>query len=415
MDATLPDNSLSPVPPQVFISYSYDDEEHEKWVEALAMNLQSNGVKVRFDKWEVLLGEDIDAFMAEIFSSNYVLIICTEKYKKKADSEKDGVGRETIITATARYRKLDKLKIVPILRGGTDKTAMPNYLRNCHYLDWRHDNEYRIRLEELLRFFHKTPRKQPPELGPNPFIEGGKIRIVQKVNGLVDIEATESIKVDSREWPHSSPLWSSLPREKIVIFYGSWPKEKGVTPDAPYANRLAQFVSTHITKNVELFWWKDFEKRLETLNGASLISLGGPLSNPFAEAAGGRFVTHLDKQYASVTTDTLSGKVFTTPGGPKALWDEYVVVKCGQLNGMSIIYICGNTHFGNLGVVQAITENILYHQLFGNELFDFSAELTRDWLFKFTMRSREFMKAERVSKHVYRGNLASNNPSNEWL
>lgn len=50
---TLPENIDAP---QVFMSYSHDDEAHRAWVLQLSTRLRSNGVDVCLDRWNVTLG-----------------------------------------------------------------------------------------------------------------------------------------------------------------------------------------------------------------------------------------------------------------------------------------------------------------------------------------------------------------------
>lgn len=37
--------------PEVFISYSHDNDEHKEWVLQLATRLRSNGIDVILDRW----------------------------------------------------------------------------------------------------------------------------------------------------------------------------------------------------------------------------------------------------------------------------------------------------------------------------------------------------------------------------
>jgi hypothetical protein len=42
---------IEEIPPQVFISYSHDSDEHKNWIIQLATRLRSNGVDVILDVW----------------------------------------------------------------------------------------------------------------------------------------------------------------------------------------------------------------------------------------------------------------------------------------------------------------------------------------------------------------------------
>ena len=68
--------------PTSFISYSWEDKEHKKWVKDLALKLRTDGVDVKLDQWEVVPGDQLPNFMEKsIREIDYVLIICTPKYK----------------------------------------------------------------------------------------------------------------------------------------------------------------------------------------------------------------------------------------------------------------------------------------------------------------------------------------------
>ena len=80
--------------PIVFISYSWDSENHKSWVRNLAEALMENGVFTYLDQWYLKLGGDKIAFMTKILECDKVLMICTPQYVDKANSMKNGVGEE---------------------------------------------------------------------------------------------------------------------------------------------------------------------------------------------------------------------------------------------------------------------------------------------------------------------------------
>jgi hypothetical protein len=72
----------------VFISYCWTSPEHEKWVHDLALRLmETDGIDVKLDKWDLKPGQDKFAFMESMVNDNSidkVLIICDKGYKEKA-------------------------------------------------------------------------------------------------------------------------------------------------------------------------------------------------------------------------------------------------------------------------------------------------------------------------------------------
>lgn len=115
--------------PKVFISYSWEDEEHKDWVRCFTDKLITNGIDATLDQYDLTLGDRLPQFMEQsIKSAAYVLIICTPTYKAKSDSRKGGVGYEGHIISDELFSKSNERKFIPIIRRGTPQTAMPNCL-----------------------------------------------------------------------------------------------------------------------------------------------------------------------------------------------------------------------------------------------------------------------------------------------
>ena len=103
--------------PKVFISYSHDSQDHKKWVLDLASRLRNNGVDATIDQWELKPGDDLPHFMeSHLRNSDYVLMICSERYVAKANSGTGGVGYEKMIVTADLMRNIDSNKVIPIIR-----------------------------------------------------------------------------------------------------------------------------------------------------------------------------------------------------------------------------------------------------------------------------------------------------------
>ncbi len=87
-----------PEAPRVFVSYSHDSEVHKDWVLKLATDLRRNGVDASLDRWDVSPGGDISGFMERgLRGADRVVVVCSEKYVKKANAGEGGVGYEKMI------------------------------------------------------------------------------------------------------------------------------------------------------------------------------------------------------------------------------------------------------------------------------------------------------------------------------
>src|SRR5436190_20835175 len=93
-------------PPSAFISYSWDDDAHNDWVRTLAGRLRGDGVDVRLDQWDAVPGDQLTAFMERSVRDNdFILVVCTPRYKNRADERKGGVGYEGDIMTAEVFAK----------------------------------------------------------------------------------------------------------------------------------------------------------------------------------------------------------------------------------------------------------------------------------------------------------------------
>lgn len=163
---------ISEEAPKVFISYSWDDEEHEQWILKLATKLRENGVDAILDKWDLgPLGKPLPNFMeTSISKSQRVICVMTPNYKKKTDSLGGGVGYEySIISAEIFTDDINTSKFIPLFRNGTDADAIPTILKGRKYVDMRDDSKFEDKfLHELLRDIHNAPKFKRPLMGKKP-------------------------------------------------------------------------------------------------------------------------------------------------------------------------------------------------------------------------------------------------------
>ncbi|MBV8454911.1 MAG: TIR domain-containing protein [Deltaproteobacteria bacterium] len=154
--------------PRVFLSYSWEGDDHKRWVKALAERLQTDGIQVIFDRWYLKLGQDKLHFMeSAVADSDYVAIICTEEYANRANQREGGVGWESMIITSEVAEHMLTDKFIPILRKGTFKTSLPRYLKTRMGVNLMGDPYNGEAYEELLRKFHGEPIAPPP-IGAKP-------------------------------------------------------------------------------------------------------------------------------------------------------------------------------------------------------------------------------------------------------
>lgn len=158
------------IPPKVFISYSWDNEEHKNWVLNLANNLAKNGIEPILDRYELRAGANAPYFMeTALKESDKVLIIFTENYQVKAMKRSGGVGYEySILNADICKNITDNKKYIPILRSGTNETSIPPFLQQLISIYMKDDSKYNEQIKEVLHCIFDKPLIPKPEIGNKP-------------------------------------------------------------------------------------------------------------------------------------------------------------------------------------------------------------------------------------------------------
>lgn len=149
-------------PPKVSVSYSWENDEHQSWVESLAKNLTNDGVYVSLDRWDMELGRALTEYMeALVRDHERVLVVCTPTYKEKSERREGGVGYEGSLMTAELLKDSTQRKFIPVLRLGDWDSALPSWLAGRLGADLRDeddDTEYR----KLLDTLHGRPPKRPP-------------------------------------------------------------------------------------------------------------------------------------------------------------------------------------------------------------------------------------------------------------
>jgi hypothetical protein len=154
--------------PKVFISYSYDSPEHETWVEQLAIMLRSDGIEAILDKWYLHPGDPITKFMEQsIRDADFVLIVCTEKYKDKSDTRAGGVGYEESIISSDMLSNSNHRKYIPILRSKSYSESVPLALHSKKYVNLNSEDAFSPSYRDLLLTLYGR-RPEAPPIGKAP-------------------------------------------------------------------------------------------------------------------------------------------------------------------------------------------------------------------------------------------------------
>ena len=135
----------------VYLSYSWDNAAHMDWVSRFAFRLKANGLKVVVDQWNTKLGNSLTHFMeTAVSSSDFVLLICTPNYKKRADARKGGVGYEQDLMTAERLVEGNHDKFIPVLREGVWRNALPTWIAGHLGVDLRGDTYAEDNFQNLV-------------------------------------------------------------------------------------------------------------------------------------------------------------------------------------------------------------------------------------------------------------------------
>ena len=161
---------IDETPPQVFISYSHDSDEHKNWIIQLATRLRSNGVDIILDAWNTKLGSDLASFMERGLSkSQRVICVCSDNYLVKANEGKGGAGYEKQIMTSELVVDQNTSWVIPLIVNNSSTKKTPTFLGVRKYISFEDPKLYEAKYEELLRDILDEPVLPIPPIGQNPF------------------------------------------------------------------------------------------------------------------------------------------------------------------------------------------------------------------------------------------------------
>ena len=185
----------------VFLSYSWDSEEHRAWVRKLADCLEEHAeLHVIWDGYDLDSLTDKNKFMESgVAGADYVVVIATKAYKKKADSRTGGVGIETYLTTASHWDSLQasgKSKLLVALR---EADAIPTYLKGHLYIDFTQDSGFVQAEDNLIRHFKGRQNIPRPQKRRSLLVEDGQYSFT-KVEDLIRIgHPNRRVIVDSNQ------------------------------------------------------------------------------------------------------------------------------------------------------------------------------------------------------------------------
>ena len=146
-----------------FISYSWDSDEHKAWVRRLAERIRGDGVDAKLDQWETAPGDQLTEFMERgVRDHDFVLIICTPKYRQRSDSREGGVGYEGDVMTAEVMTEGSQRKFIPVWRSGHWKEAAPSWLAGKYRIDLSGNPYDEEQYTDLITTLQGERSKPPP-------------------------------------------------------------------------------------------------------------------------------------------------------------------------------------------------------------------------------------------------------------
>ncbi len=162
-------DSLVPDHPVVFISYSWDSDDHTKWVRKLADDLRVRyAVNVLLDQYNRAGIDLLDYMLKGITKADRVLLIGTPLYKEKTERYEGGAKYEDQIISAELYHKMGTAKFIPVLRCGEFTTSFGPLINTRNGYIMVDDSKYDDVLHQLAAELWGEPINRPPIIGSKP-------------------------------------------------------------------------------------------------------------------------------------------------------------------------------------------------------------------------------------------------------
>lgn len=216
-----------------FISYSWDDDAHREWVCTLAARLRSDGVDVSIDRWSAVPGDQLSTFMERAIRDNeFIVIICTPRYKLRSDRREGGVGYEGDIMTAEIMTSQNHRKFIPVLRKGSWSEAAPSWLLGKYHINLSAEPYSERHYEDLLRTLLGIRETAPPIGKPmstiasrtNPESKSSEFQDIKIIRVVVE-EITEPLNDGTPGCAlYSIPFALSVrpPSEWAELFLENW-------------------------------------------------------------------------------------------------------------------------------------------------------------------------------------------------
>lgn len=204
--------------PVVFISYSWDSDEHMSWVGQLSKDLREKfRVNTLLDRYN-RGGDDLITFMQKGLSkADRVLIVGTPKYKEKTEKQAGGAKFEDQVISIELYKNMETRKFIPVLREGSFSDSFSNLIETRTGYDMRDDGDYDNKLMELAADIWGVPMNTAPMLGAKPNFAPAS-QTLQPLTAATPVDFATIVKMYIPEPSKRILLTELIENERDVVF-----------------------------------------------------------------------------------------------------------------------------------------------------------------------------------------------------
>ncbi len=151
----------------LFISYTKGYNIVE-WIEEFARELQSNGIHVYWDEWDVDYSDRFTVFMNNIEKANFTALIITSRYLEKMKKTSGGVSYEKKIIDAMIERGIGEKRLIIVIKQKKAKNDLPYLYKSMKYFDMSTKAKYAKEIQNLIKFIYGKSKPKRPSLGPEP-------------------------------------------------------------------------------------------------------------------------------------------------------------------------------------------------------------------------------------------------------
>jgi len=206
--------------PRIFISYIKEDEEYREQIQKLIRTLKMQGLTV-ITTDDIKFGTRFSMYKEQIEECNFVLCICTPKYKEKADTNRHG---SDVVISSDIY-KVNESKFIPVLLKEDEENSFPIWAKNKKYIDYRNGSD-----KELI-YFARAVNKYVEAYESRKSYEESESIIIEHSDGTCErknvVCAFKAIDTGDRFATLRWYIWEQLPFvTRAEIDSEMWNREK---------------------------------------------------------------------------------------------------------------------------------------------------------------------------------------------